>query len=185
MSTMNDDFRREGLVLPYNGIVPRLGREVFLAPGTIVVGKVEIGDEASLWYNTVVRADVHEVKIGARTNLQDGTVVHVTGGRFGTYIGNDILIGHPNWAGVDARGDEARNVSDVSQQISATLVGNGAEALPINNHWIGGVTGNDDLWFSLDGELLDSVVIEQLGFGIDKVGNTIVELTRTIGAGTV
>ena len=88
------DHRREGLVLPYNGILPKLGRDVFVAPGTIIVGRVEIGDEASLWYNTVVRADVHEVKIGARTNLQDGTVVHVTGGRFGTYIGSDILIGH-------------------------------------------------------------------------------------------
>jgi carbonic anhydrase/acetyltransferase-like protein (isoleucine patch superfamily) len=88
------DPRREGLVLPYNGILPKLGRDVFVAPGTIIVGNVEIGDDASLWYNTVVRADVHEVRIGARTNLQDGTVVHVTGGRFGTYIGNDILIGH-------------------------------------------------------------------------------------------
>tara|TARA_R110002096_G_scaffold6109_6_gene27883 strand:- start:34 stop:576 length:543 start_codon:yes stop_codon:yes gene_type:complete len=91
---MSHDPRREGLVLPYNGIMPKLGRDVFVAPGTIIVGNVEIGDEASLWYNTVVRADVHEVRIGARTNLQDGTVVHVTGGRFGTYIGNDILIGH-------------------------------------------------------------------------------------------
>jgi carbonic anhydrase/acetyltransferase-like protein (isoleucine patch superfamily) len=96
MSTvpMTHDPRKEGLVLPYNGIIPKLGRDVFVAPGTIIVGNVEIGDEASLWYNTVVRADVHEIKIGARTNLQDGTVVHVTGGRFGTYIGNDILIGH-------------------------------------------------------------------------------------------
>ncbi len=91
---MTADFKREGLVLSYNGILPKLGRDVFVAPGTIIVGNVEIGDEASLWYNTVVRADVHEVQIGARTNLQDGTVVHVTGGRFGTYIGNDILIGH-------------------------------------------------------------------------------------------
>lgn len=93
-TSTNPDHRREGLVLSYNGIMPKLGRDVFVAPGTIIVGKVEIGDEASLWYNTVVRADVHEVKIGARTNLQDGTVVHVTGGRFGTYIGSDILIGH-------------------------------------------------------------------------------------------
>jgi len=91
---MTAEPHRLGLILPYKGMMPKIGRDVFRAPGTIVVGNVDLGDEVSLWYNTVLRGDVHEIRIGARTNLQDGTVVHVTGGRFGTYIGNDILIGH-------------------------------------------------------------------------------------------
>jgi len=67
---------------------------VFLAPNSVVVGDVEIGERSSLWYNVVVRADVGLIKIGKGTNLQDGTVVHVTGGQFDTHIGDDVLVGH-------------------------------------------------------------------------------------------
>lgn len=84
----------KGLALPFEGIMPRIAPDVFLAPGSIVVGDVEIGERSSLWYNVVVRADVGLVQIGKGTNLQDGTVVHVTGGAFDTFIGDDVLIGH-------------------------------------------------------------------------------------------
>jgi len=84
----------KGLVLPFEGIMPRVAPDVFLAPGSIVVGDVEIGERSSLWYNVVVRADVGKITIGSGTNLQDGTVVHVTGGQYDTHIGNDVLIGH-------------------------------------------------------------------------------------------
>ena len=67
---------------------------MFLAPNSVVVGDVEIGERSSLWYNVVVRADVGLIKIGKGTNLQDGTVVHVTGGQFDTHIGDDVLVGH-------------------------------------------------------------------------------------------
>jgi len=83
-----------GLVLPFDGVSPRVAPDVFLAPGSVVVGDVEIGERSSLWYNVVVRADVGLVKIGSGTNIQDGSVVHVTGGQFDTFIGNDVLIGH-------------------------------------------------------------------------------------------
>ncbi len=83
-----------GLVLPFEGISPRIAPDVFLAPGSIVVGDVEIGERSSIWYNVVVRADVGLIRIGKGTNIQDGSVVHVTGGQFDTVIGDDVLIGH-------------------------------------------------------------------------------------------
>jgi carbonic anhydrase/acetyltransferase-like protein (isoleucine patch superfamily) len=79
---------------PYRGIRPTVHDSVFIAPGTHVIGDVHIAEGASLWFNCVVRGDVHSIRIGARTNIQDGSIVHVTGGRFATSIGNDVLIGH-------------------------------------------------------------------------------------------
>lgn len=76
------------------GKTPRLGRGVFLAETCAVIGDAEIGDDASIWYGTVVRGDVMPIRIGARTNIQDNTVIHVTSERFGTTIGNDCTIGH-------------------------------------------------------------------------------------------
>jgi carbonic anhydrase/acetyltransferase-like protein (isoleucine patch superfamily) len=83
-----------GQVWPYRGVLPKIDESAFIAPGTHVIGDVRIGAQASIWFNCVVRGDVHNIEIGARTNLQDGTIVHVTGGRFGTYIGDDVLVGH-------------------------------------------------------------------------------------------
>ena len=83
-----------GVILPYKGIWPRIGSGVFIAPTAVVIGDVEIGEESSLWFGSVVRGDVHEIRIGKRTNIQDGTVIHVTEGNQGTYIGDDITVGH-------------------------------------------------------------------------------------------
>lgn len=78
----------------FGGKRPVLGRGVFLAETCAVIGDVEIGDETSIWYGTVIRGDVMPIRIGARTSVQDNTVVHVTAGRYGTTIGNDCTIGH-------------------------------------------------------------------------------------------
>lgn len=83
-----------GLIRPHNGIVPKLGNDVFIAETAVLIGDVVIGDESNIWYGTVLRGDVHEIRVGARTNIQDGTIVHVTSGKFGTYIGSDVTIGH-------------------------------------------------------------------------------------------
>lgn len=83
-----------GQIWPYRGVLPKIDPSAFIAPGTHVIGDVRIRPQASLWFNCVVRGDVHDIEIGARTNLQDGTIVHVTGGRFGTFIGDDVLVGH-------------------------------------------------------------------------------------------
>ncbi len=83
-----------GHLWPYRGIRPTLHGSVYIAPGSHVIGDVQIAEGASLWFNCVVRGDVNSIRIGARTNIQDGTIVHVSGGRFATSIGNDVLVGH-------------------------------------------------------------------------------------------
>ncbi len=70
------------------------GARIFIAPGAIVTGDVELGDDVSIWYNAVVRGDVHTIRIGARSNLQDGVIVHVERGQWPTVIGDGVSIGH-------------------------------------------------------------------------------------------
>lgn len=82
------------IILPFKGVWPRIAPEAFIAPGAVVIGDVEIGAGTSVWFGCVLRGDVNEIRIGARTNIQDGTVVHVTEGGHGTYIGDDITVGH-------------------------------------------------------------------------------------------
>lgn len=74
--------------------MPRIHAEAWLAPGVVVIGDVEIGAASSLWFGTVVRGDVHAIRIGARTNLQDHSVVHVTKGLYATLIGDEVTVGH-------------------------------------------------------------------------------------------
>ena len=81
-------------LIPFQGITPELGREVLIAAGARVIGDVKLGDEASVWFNTVIRGDVHHIRIGARSNIQDNTVVHVTHQVAPTLIGDDVTIGH-------------------------------------------------------------------------------------------
>jgi len=90
-------------ILPFNGKTPVIHPSAFIAPGCRIIGDVEIGEDVSIWYNCVIRADVNRIRIGARTNIQDGTVVHCDspdeGGQglaegYPTLIGEDVLIGH-------------------------------------------------------------------------------------------
>ena len=87
-------------LIPFEGKSPRIGPDAFVAPGAVLIGDVEIGAEASVWYNCVLRGDVNRIRIGARTNIQDGSVVHVDSPRPGhdaghpTLIGEEVLIGH-------------------------------------------------------------------------------------------
>lgn len=83
-----------GLILPFQGTLPTIADDCFIAPNATVIGDVVIGKGTNVWFNVVIRGDVHEIRVGERTNIQDGTIVHVTAGKFGTYIGNDITIGH-------------------------------------------------------------------------------------------
>jgi carbonic anhydrase/acetyltransferase-like protein (isoleucine patch superfamily) len=84
----------KGLILPYRNHLPVVAEDVFLAPGAVVIGNVEIGAGTSVWFNAVIRGDVHEIRIGQRTNLQDGCVVHVTTGGHAAYVGSDVTVGH-------------------------------------------------------------------------------------------
>jgi carbonic anhydrase/acetyltransferase-like protein (isoleucine patch superfamily) len=82
------------LIKTYRNILPRIGERVFLADNAAIVGDVEIGDDSSIWFGCTVRGDVNDIKIGQRTNIQDGTVIHVSSTSQGTYIGNDVTVGH-------------------------------------------------------------------------------------------
>ena len=76
------------------GKEPRLADGAWVADGALVIGDVEIGAESSVWMNCVVRGDVHWIRIGRRTNIQDGTIVHVMRETHPTTIGHDVTIGH-------------------------------------------------------------------------------------------
>ena len=92
------------LILPFRGIAPRIAADAFIAESAVVIGDVEIGPGASVWYGCVLRGDVNSIRIGAGTNLQDGTIVHCnhdrtgdyrqTGGGEPTRIGAGVVVGH-------------------------------------------------------------------------------------------
>lgn len=82
------------LILPVEGKMPVFGKDCFIAPNATIVGNVEMGDQCSVWFNTVVRGDVNFIRIGNKVNIQDGACVHCTYQRFGTTIGNNVSIGH-------------------------------------------------------------------------------------------
>jgi len=87
-------------IISLGGHTPRIHSSAFIAPGCRIIGNVEIGPDSSIWYNCVLRADIHRIVIGARSNVQDGTVIHVDGPKpkrpegLPTIIGDDVLIGH-------------------------------------------------------------------------------------------
>lgn len=85
---------------PYNAILPRLGLRAYVDPDAVVIGDVELGEDASIWPCAVARGDVHHIRIGARSNVQDGAILHVThagphtGAGLPLLIGADVTIGH-------------------------------------------------------------------------------------------
>lgn len=81
------------VLLPYHGILPKIGPGAFLAPGITLVGDVELGEEASIWFGSIARGDVNRIRIGRRTNVQDGCILHVTA-RAPLEIGESVTIGH-------------------------------------------------------------------------------------------
>jgi carbonic anhydrase/acetyltransferase-like protein (isoleucine patch superfamily) len=84
----------QALIRPFAGVWPRIDPQAWIAPGAVVVGDVEIGRDSSVWYASVVRGDVHAVRIGARSNVQDGCILHVTRERFPCVIGDEVTVGH-------------------------------------------------------------------------------------------
>ena len=81
------------IITSYDGKAPRIHETAFIAPGACLIGDVEIGPGASVWYNCVLRADLNRIVVGARSNVQDGTVIHVEP-HLPTLVGEDVLVGH-------------------------------------------------------------------------------------------
>jgi carbonic anhydrase/acetyltransferase-like protein (isoleucine patch superfamily) len=87
---LNDEIK----IFPFQGFYPQIEKNVFLASGVKIIGNVKIGNNSSIWYNSVIRGDVHYIKIGESTNIQDCSMLHVTNGKFPLNIGNQVTIGH-------------------------------------------------------------------------------------------
>ena len=81
-------------ILPVLGKYPQLGDNCFVAPNATIVGDVVMGNECSIWFNAVIRGDVHFIKMGNKVNVQDGAVIHCTYQKNPTIIGNNVSIGH-------------------------------------------------------------------------------------------
>ncbi len=83
-----------GIILPYRGKRPRIATDAFIADTAVLIGDVEIGPGTSVWFGCILRGDINYIRVGARTNIQDGTIVHVDSREFYTTIGDDVTIGH-------------------------------------------------------------------------------------------
>lgn len=81
-------------IFPYKSILPKIHDSAFVAPSAAVIGDVTIGEQSSIWFGCTLRGDVNDITVGARTNIQDGTVIHVSSTTQGTYIGDDVTVGH-------------------------------------------------------------------------------------------
>lgn len=82
------------MLRPYRGVLPSVHPSAYIDQSAQVIGDVHIGPESSVWMNVVIRGDVHRIRIGARSNIQDGTIVHVMRGTHPTTIGDEVTIGH-------------------------------------------------------------------------------------------
>ncbi len=82
------------IIKKIKGVIPRWGKDCFIADNAAIIGDVVMGDECTVWFNTVVRGDVHYIRIGNRTNIQDGAIIHCTYQKAPTTIGNSVSIGH-------------------------------------------------------------------------------------------
>jgi gamma-carbonic anhydrase len=85
---------RYGSVFSLDGVSPTIADDAFIAPTAAVIGDVVIGSETGIWFHCLVRGDMNSIRIGARTNIQDGTVIHVDSGAGSTFIGDDVTVGH-------------------------------------------------------------------------------------------
>jgi carbonic anhydrase/acetyltransferase-like protein (isoleucine patch superfamily) len=78
----------------FEGKFPKVAENAWIAPTAAVIGDVTIGDRSGIWFHCVLRADTNFIRIGARTNIQDGTIIHVNAGREATIIGDEVTVGH-------------------------------------------------------------------------------------------
>ena len=82
------------LIKPVKGILPQFGDNCYLAENATIVGDVQMGDDCSVWFQAVIRGDVHSIRMGNKVNVQDGAIIHCTYERAPTNIGNNVSIGH-------------------------------------------------------------------------------------------
>lgn len=82
------------MIRPFQNKTPNIHETAFIAENAVIIGDVEIGESASIWYNCVLRGDVNYIRIGAKSNIQDGTIIHVSRADFPTIIEPEVTVGH-------------------------------------------------------------------------------------------
>src|SRR5919206_5228774 len=82
------------MIRPFRGVQPQIHETAYVADTAVVIGDVVIGEQSSVWFGAVVRGDCYYIRIGARTNIQDGTVIHVTNGTHATILEDEVTVGH-------------------------------------------------------------------------------------------
>jgi|APSaa5957512535_1039671.scaffolds.fasta_scaffold01334_9 gamma-carbonic anhydrase len=83
-----------GMILPYRDIWPKIHEDAFIAPNAVIIGDVEIGTGAGIWFNCMIRGDMNQIRIGENTNIQDGTIIHIDSRTLPTIIGDNVTVGH-------------------------------------------------------------------------------------------
>jgi Carbonic anhydrases/acetyltransferases, isoleucine patch superfamily len=129
------------ILRPYAGKAPLLGKRVFVAENATLIGDIVLGDDCSIWYGAVLRGDVHSIRIGARTNIQDNCVLHVTHGTHSVDIAEEVTIGHGVIAhgctigrgaliGMGSRVLDGARIGELALIGAGALVGEGMEIPP-------------------------------------------------------
>jgi len=159
------------LIIPLRGYTPVIGRDCFLAENASVIGDVTMGDECSIWFNTVLRGDVNTITIGNRVNIQDGSVLHTLYQKSTIDIGDDVSIGH----NVTIHGAKIRNfaligmgsvVMDDAEVGEGAIVAAGAVVLSRTK------IGPNELWGGAPAKFIKMVDPEQAReMNIKKVRN--------------
>lgn len=159
-------------IIPFRGRVPIVHPSAFVAPNAVLIGDVEIGPLASVWYGCTLRADLARIVVGARSNVQDGTVIHTEGPRDGhagerldVLIGEDALIGHAavlHGCIIEDRGFVGMSavVMDRARVCSGAMLGAGAMLTP------GKIVPPGELWAGRPAKLMRALsAAEQAGLG--------------------
>ena len=139
---------------------PRFGRNCYFSEGAVIVGDVEMGDDCTVWFNTVLRGDVHFIRVGNRTNIQDNSCIHTLNGKAPCILGEDVTIGHS----VTLHGCVVKDGALVGMGATVldhAVVGRGAivaaGALVLSNT----VIGDGELWGGVPAKFIKRVDAEQ------------------------
>lgn len=158
------------IIRPYKGVMPRIHPTAFIAENAVIIGDVEIGAGSSVWYGCTLRGDVNNIVIGQRTNIQDHTMIHVSSTTQGTYIGDEVTVGHAALLHACTVGNRAfigmqACVMDDAQVAGEAMIAAGAlvtpgKAIPARQLW-----GGSPAKFMRD---LNASEIEFLTFSADR-----------------